>query len=558
MTIAIQSSGALLDLPTDVKLNIETSSPIFSTEASMSLPVSLPLTDHNRRVLQFPDRLDIYDNTENAIRTIPDTLVIVTQGSWQQRATLCVSACSETAIEVTLYFKESNIWSKLDDITLPQAMAGLHYGNIPPTASDIATYRQQLFANLTADMDDYSYIIDEEENDTSQGSTYEDWKDMYEDRAEWFKTREFAIAPVYTEDGWLNKLGQNGPPRHYLVPTTSYLYITAFLRLDFVLHHIFEMAGFTLNIDFSGLPDSTPSSFLEEQWHSIFILNNTMDALYPGCMYYSALVPDISCKVFLLAVQAQFGCTFIYQLDGTYKMQFIQGILTDLSKASSILCHDRQISFDASPDYQPANEITKQDQAKVQMVTMPLSAQSPTLVPSHDAWDRYPQMNVISLDGACQRTTTTTTDGEDDSKNTKCPLIFAAMDFTFAWYSSTDDHGNPYTEKVYYPCLRKPYFEYFRRGGTFDRQDVEFLRFTETNPDSLYQLLNSAYDTIAESCDRVTIQTTITTQQLSQFDFTRPVLIQGRLCWPAKLQYELQNRDKQQVTMECIAPRKTL
>ena len=558
MTIIIQSSGLVLDLSLDIKLSIETTSPIFGTAGSMSLPVSLPLTDNNRRALNFPDRLDIYDSTEQAIRAIPDTTVIVTQGSWQQIATLSVSSCSQTTIESTLYFNESNLWSRIEDMTLPQALAGLHYGNIPPSAGDIASYRQQLYQALNTDLASYPDIIDPREEDGSYGEcTYEEWETMYEQRKTWFKTREFVIAPVYTEDGWLNSMISTLVP--YLRQTTDYLYITAFLRLDYVLHRIFEQAGYSLTIDFDTLPDNEVSTFFEAQWHSICVLNNTMDALYPGCLYYSALVPDIPVKEFLQAVQAQFGCAFVYQPGNTYKLVFYQTVLSNYSGRLLESYGNLQIAFNSHPDYVPSDCMESISALTVQRIKMPTLSESNDWYSGHDSREAYPKINAVTLEGVCQRTTTTVTDGEDDTKEKKCPLAFVNMDMTILYHTYYDQQEHPHEETGFYACLRNPYFEYYDdeyAQGHFDQREMQQLRYFGTEEGSLFQFLNNAYNIIAEHCDLVTVTTMLTTTELANFDFTKPYIIQGRLCWPAKLQFELENSDEQHVTIEFIAGRK--
>ncbi len=555
MTIIIQASGQRLDLPSDIKLNIELTSPILSTSGSTSLPISLPLTDSNRRILNFPDRLDIYDSIEHAIRAIPETLVIVMHGSWQKRATLCVTACSEKNIEVTLYFNESNSWSQLEDLTLPQVMAGIHYGDIPPTVNDIAAYRQQLFSSLNTDIRNYNYSIDYREDDNTQGHiTYTQWKEMYESRAEWLKTREFVVAPVYTEDGWLNQMVEHNY-RLLLKSTTDYLYITIFLRLDYVLHKIFEKIGKTLTIDFSGMHNSTDiSSFQEEQWHSVFILNNTKDALYPGCIYYDTLVPEISCKEFLRAVMAQFGCAFMDQPDGSVKMFFTHGVLTSKIRNVIDLYRDKQISFNTIPEYDPQSGMDGAEFANIQPHDMPSLTHNNYWYSGHDAIDNYPNLNTATLDGLCQRTTTTYTDGEDTTENKKCPLVFVCYESSFVYYNDGER-----IDTWHYPCLRKAYIEYTEAptDGSFDETEIIRLYFKLNNTieKSFYDHSNGNYIKLFAKCDKITIITTMSIIELMNYNFNIAYVIQGRSCWPSKLQYELQNSDTQQITIELFAPR---
>ena len=555
MKIIIKSNNVQLDLPLDIELNIETTSPIFSQASSMSLPISIPLTDKNRRALDYPDVLNLYDAGTSAIRAIESIEVVVKHGSWQQLATMEISSCTETTAEATLYFNESNVWSKIEEKTLPQVMAGLHYGNIPPTASDIPTYRQNLFLALQADFAAYPTFYDKREDDHYQGEIeYQEWEYELEQRAAWFQARDFVMAPIYTEDGWLNEIWTPSS----LKARTDSNYITAFLRLDYILHKIFENAGYSLTIDFDSYPDDGEySSHFEKQWHSIIVLNNTMDALYPGCLYYSALVPEISCKDFLLAVQAQFGCSFFYQPDGTYKMKFNQSMLEVATGIRISQFSDLQIAFNSAPEYKPADNIEKAEKATMVYLQLPGTQFDSDYSSGHLGWDNYPTIHTISLEGVCQRTTTTVTDGEDSTKDKKCPLIFVTMDFAIIYHDYYDQSENVHTYTESYPAIRKPYVEIL--DEQVDPRDIsrELRAWYFYDLDGLYQLLNKAYNTAIESCDKVTITRMMSINDIASFDFTQPMIVKNRLCWPSKIQYKLQNVDKQQVTIEFVAPRKS-
>lgn len=559
MTITILNTSEKLDLSTDAKLNIETASPIFSNASSMSLPLSLPLTDNNRRALNYPDVLNIYDTNTEAIRTIPDMQVVVRCGVWQQVATMSISSCSETAVEATLYFHASNIWSKIEDMTLPQAMAGLYYGTKPPAGANLNIYRQNLFNALSEDYRTYPTFIDKREDDHYQGEiSYQEWEQQLSERADWFQTRDFVMATVHTQDGWLNDISFPGS----LKSTTDYKYITAFLRLDFVLHKIFEKAGYSLTIDFDSYPDDEDyGSFFAYQWHSIIVLNNTMDALYPGCMYYSSLVPDISCKEFLLAVSAQFGCAFIFQPDGSYKMQFTQKALSQPTGKQVTQFSGLQAAFNASPDFVPADNLEKISRAQIIFEKLPQTYYDDHYDSGHGGYDLYPKIHAVSMEGVCQRTTTSITDGDDSTKETKCPLLFVSMDFAIIFVTEYDQQERPHYFTSSYPALRKPYIEYydFEQGQGYlpdISRDLVPWHFAEL--EGLFVHLNEAYNTIIESCDKITITRMLSTNEVANYDFTQPYIIKNRLCWPSKIQYELEEAEMQQVTIELITSHKII
>lgn len=591
MIIALSDTGERFDLPLDIKLNIEITSPVFSKAGAMSLPVSLPLTDKNRRLLQFPDRLDMYDSKEEAIRAIPDISVIVTQGSWQQVATMSISGCSDEAVEATLYFNESNIWSKLDAVTVPQAMAGMHFGDIPGYSDDLETCRAQVLAQF------YDYMVPPKLSNSELNV--------------WLKAHDFIVAIMKTKDGWLNEpacvdryvftntsgettLRQELMLKQYTYGEKTYkmfflksefdwyttsecygktspiynvssgiyrrkvgyknknkhLYCTGFLRLDVVLKQIFNYLGYTLEYDFEtywryNFPDG-----LEVIWNQIVVLNNTMDAIYPGYMPYSALVPEISAKDFIAAVQAQFGVVFILQPDNkTVKMQFTEKILKLFSKTRKLDAQrNKQITFNSSPDYTPSDEMDK--------IKAPEYLWNLLCDPINDAWSCYNNIDPseyaggncysFELDGVCQRTTTTRVGDTDETKTSECPLAFGVCTGMYNAIISVMEYT--------YMSVLIDYIYVWSRGSQ-ESEDMTGLDIN-TAEGGIYKEFNTEYNTIAENSDLITITTVLSSLDVNQFDFSIPYIIQGRLCWPAKLQFELENSDEQHVTIEFITGRK--
>lgn len=590
MIIALLETGSKFDLPLDLKLNIEMASPIFSKTGSMSLPVSLPLTDKNRKLLQFPDHLDIYDSEEAAIRAIPDISVIVTQGSWQKAATMCTSGCSDEAVEATLYFNESNIWSKLDAVTVPQAMADMHFGNIPGYGDDLETCRAQVLAQF------YDYMVPPSLSDSEFNT--------------WLKAHDFIIAAMKTKEGWLNEpacvkryvtgneedrtlheelmtlqktygeysykmvrlksefewytttecYGKKQPKVYDHSTSTwmvgyknknKHLYCTGFLRLDVVIKQIFNYLGYTLEYDFSTYWPYWPDG-LEVKWNQIVVLNNTMDAIYPGYMPYSALVPEVSAKEFISAVQAQFGVVFMLQPDNkTVKMQFTEKILKLFSKTRKLgAMRDKQITFNSSPDHMPIDDMDKIKTPEYLYDSWCESLRDGYCVengidPTTMDYD-YGECFSFELDGVCQRTTTTRGGDIDETKTSECPLAFGVCKQMY-------NTGISIMESIYNSILIDYMDAWSRESPVMEEYDQLYINKTDYG---VHREFNTEYNIIAENSDRITVTTVLKTLDANHFDFTTPYIIQGRLCWPTKLQYELENSDKQHVAIEFIAGRK--
>lgn len=506
MIIIIQSTGVILDIPSDVSLNIELSSPIFGDMASGTLPLTLPPTDKNRKALSFPDRLDMYQ--DGKFRQIQDTVVIVKQGSFQQTGTLSISSYSEEGIECVIDFSESNFFTKLEGITLPQVMAGLIFGSIPPSSADLTPYRNQLVSTL---YQDYKYEVSGSFR-YGEGAI-EFWLDKQDDKAAWLEGKDFIISPVATKnDGWLNS-------------SDNYLYTSPFLRLDFILHRIFEYIGMQLSLDADSLNECIEVKG-EQLWKSIVVLNNTMDALYPGCIYYSSLVPDISCKDFLRAVRSQFGISFILDNDFSVRMIFNKHILKHYTASRLDYYRNRQISFNTSPEYTPEAGMSLIEAAEKNGI-------------------------YIELEGVCQRTTYSKIDGEDSTRDTQCPLTFAIYDIYFI--GPEDQHDEYWLARTVL-MDRIPFLHATR--PPYDIRDLSYrvLNSNNENIDTFYNFANKVMLQIINSIDSIKLVKTLTTNELRLFDFCNPYVLNGRLCWPVKLQYTLENALKQNISLELIAP----
>jgi len=279
-----------------------------------------------------------------------------------------------------------------------------------------------------------------------------------------------------------------------------------------------------------------------------------MDAIYPGYMPYSVLVPEVTAKEFIAAIQAQFGVVFLLQTDNrTVKMQFTEKILKSFSKTKNLGAQrEQQVQFNQSADYMPADEMDK--------IKAPVYSYDSVCEPLRDGYCvaseidpteidfNYGELYSFELDGVCQRTTTTRVGGNDETKDTACPLAFGIINESCLIQTDISIMEN------YYCGILSEYITVVSRGswewGDFDGLPIN------TSDYGIYSEFNTEYNIIAENSDKVTVTTVLTTLEINHFDFATPYIIQGRLCWPAKLQFELENSDKQHVTIEFIAGRK--
>ena len=104
-----------LDLPEDTKLNIEINSPIFSGDSSMSLPISIPLTNKNRRTLDLPDDLTKYDY--EVVNKYSYSNGVDSSKTNEQTTHACITNATGSNLYSTQYnSSKAKAWSKVNSL----------------------------------------------------------------------------------------------------------------------------------------------------------------------------------------------------------------------------------------------------------------------------------------------------------------------------------------------------------------------------------------------------------------------------------------------------------
>ena len=318
-----------LDLPRDISLSVQRQSPFFQQEGSYTLPLTLPDTAHNRQALNFPNRLDSAWDADGS-QAITSALLI--NGAMQQQCTLTLlSYTPGTGFEVSLILNESCISLQLQDVTLKQVLQN-HYYDAPTR-----TVKKAAPGITPTTPDDTIEVLDERAQRTTESSagslTEEVRARLFTDYSRSLHD-DFEVATVITPRGVIN---EPIPP----LPSSGEAYTemlidgekqagpegighTVFLHLDYVLAACFNYIGRSLTIEF---PDEGPLT--QDIFRHILILNQTIDALVPGRIYFDTLVPDTPVSDLLQAMFALFGATFQEKEDGSVRMIFMQSVLSD-------------------------------------------------------------------------------------------------------------------------------------------------------------------------------------------------------------------------------------
>lgn len=281
--------------PDDSSMELSRTNPFLSEEGSQSIPLTLPPSKNNMQLLNF-----IY-RTNPSKRPTSKIPVILAEGTEWMKATLYIEKTNQASgIDCTIYTSEGQLNEKIKDYKIDQ----LDWPKLEGQGGDItakARYWMNTFARmqmgLTPQADQYfvfcaetSSVFNVKENpgvNTELVLNETKYKDS---------TISFWAMD---EQKYTTSTGQD-----QIVYTAPVGYgITPFLRLGYVLRHIFYFFGYTL-----------PQNIFDTDvsLKRLVIINNVADAIVNGTIRFEQLLPtDVSVEEFINSVCLKFGVEFI-------------------------------------------------------------------------------------------------------------------------------------------------------------------------------------------------------------------------------------------------------
>jgi len=276
-------NGESFDLADNFSVQFKFASPFLSEEGSYSLPCSIPATQRNLRLLDYPniiDRREKYTYNSN---------VVLENGVRKIVGKIEITAITDF-IEFNIFMEEGEFYDRQQDVKLNE----LDWGP------------DRFPQNAQVDFD-------------------EEWRTAYLlDKI--YPVADYAIFPVifknddkeihvlnrmYFRDNFCN---QNSLSFFYDVMQNNLPYCAPFLFLQYVINTIFRSIGLEIKRnDLSSIPEM----------NRIVVLHNTMNALntvFSGDSYkyyfnYKDLLPTCSISEFINAVENTFACNFYYNFN---------------------------------------------------------------------------------------------------------------------------------------------------------------------------------------------------------------------------------------------------
>lgn len=276
-------------------LSIEEQSPIFGERGSQSLPATLPPTPRNKRLLGYPDRLDVVSEPPGLIP------VEVSSGAYIRAGLLNIVDAGPDGIAVNIGFDNSVGYAQWQETKLRDLFAISEVSWPTPTT-------REGFSCLTSDeFCAFPVVVD-----------LEKFKGVNDAEV----TLPVILNVADTWDSPAPKVHRVFGDKRYEVNVPRRYGWTPFVKVFYLLERIFAGVGVTLARE-----DNPFYSAGRDLWRLV-VLNNCADSCCRDVIELRDLVPDCTVQEFLESLWLKFG--FTYRLDfstGTVTALFVEDLL---------------------------------------------------------------------------------------------------------------------------------------------------------------------------------------------------------------------------------------
>jgi hypothetical protein len=308
-------TGEVFDLPPEFVIEGEKNNPLFSNKGSQTVSITFPKTTRNRQLLEYAHRLD---KNEKPSQTMP---VVVESGPSQQRGLMAINSGTSANIgfdEAEMYNQMSEMQLKdLSDLpsltlagnTREQRVTSMLKHLTSVMKAEIETDYYIFPVVLKFDLDESSgkkyrvilnelnlSLMDSNNNPTLPYGALADLSALNHRLLTWYMDNEEVYIDAMEGYG-----------------------VSPFLKVFRILELIFSHYGFNV----------TENPFREHrQLKKLVVLNNVMDAILTGTLYYKDMMPDLTVKEFFEGLYNKFGMLyFINSNTKTVKIKLLKDIL---------------------------------------------------------------------------------------------------------------------------------------------------------------------------------------------------------------------------------------
>lgn len=310
------------DLPIDFDATLNRYNVIISDSGEQTAPITLPATSKNLALIKHSDRID------SIYKPITSLDVIVNSGLFSRRCNMAIHNTDAEGISCTLYFDSGSFYSKLKNTRLNWLSWPVY--KVPDgdnDRDDHINYLLNILHDAYENQTNEVFCVAPLRTTTSVTRKNNEGKEVTNDLIlngfEQFRATNmgvWATGYFYQFEGDFEQTYlQNGAN----VRIDTGYGITPFPYLDYMLTFIFQK--FDYSFSSQNIVDRIGS------YKKICVLNNIADTIYTGILNISQVVPDVTIKEFLDAVEILLAGKFVFdEISREAKFVFFSKILAQV------------------------------------------------------------------------------------------------------------------------------------------------------------------------------------------------------------------------------------
>ena len=336
MKITNVTKGKPYHLSPGTKLKVERPNLFFNEYGEQTAPVSLPDTDQNRELLDYPDLISKRQKPAASISaTIED------DGYFISCRQAILSAQRKGNIETSFYMNEGSFLSKISDTSLSDVFGTETIPGLS-TVDECIAFCRSLVSGSNPHYAIFPVLI-------SSDRSYEDGTPKYDylnrygatDSDGTFRDRIMYNLPSFPD--FYNASPRTMTDGDSVINLAAGYYMSPFIRCNYLLSRIFSHLGYTLKDNFFTRTRPFPDMIL---------INNCADAIIRGNIRITDLLPSCSCNTILEIFRKKFCCEFISdEVNHTVDIVLFNDILESCPQADLSSCLVSQMKIEYPESY---------------------------------------------------------------------------------------------------------------------------------------------------------------------------------------------------------------
>lgn len=290
------------------KLEVERTNPFFNDYAEHTIPMDLPASDHNRRLLGFPD---LFGGRTKMVTSD----VSIQDGEFHAQCKQAVlSATRKGTIQTSFYLNDGSLYARLQNTRLKDVFSVAATDIIQFASMEaVLSWCRGLRANTDQRFTIFPILVTDDSG-MDKGYNYkvvnafgkdEDHRCdvVHQSKIYTIIIRQAFFSPDGNDNecDFYNAQARTEIVNQIPISIGAGYYLSPFIRVNYVLERIFAHFGYTLEANF----------FTQTQpFDKMVLLNNVIDPLINKKLIVADLLPDVTVPEMLTAIRKKFCCEF--------------------------------------------------------------------------------------------------------------------------------------------------------------------------------------------------------------------------------------------------------